>query len=137
MRYIRNQSEPLTHGWFSVKQPDSRALSAGITWEEARESERNFFLYTAPWNQLDLEYQNRLGTYKLVERLSDLLSDKIRERCAIIIRLPVPYTPDIEYLLPGYLAFRKSCRIFSVLLMHNWRSFRNRPPATRYLRSCT
>ncbi|KAI0657630.1 P-loop containing nucleoside triphosphate hydrolase protein [Cubamyces menziesii] len=80
LRYIRNQSEPLTHGWFSVKQPDSRALSAGITWEEARESERHFFLYTAPWNQLDLEYQNRLGTYKLVERLSDLLSDKIRER---------------------------------------------------------
>ncbi|KAJ8454305.1 hypothetical protein ONZ51_g13104 [Trametes cubensis] len=40
LRYIRNQSEPLTHGWFS----------------------------------------NRLGTYKLVERLSDLLSDKIRER---------------------------------------------------------
>ncbi|KAI0333222.1 hypothetical protein GY45DRAFT_1319829 [Cubamyces sp. BRFM 1775] len=80
LRYIRNQSEPLTHGWYSVKQPDSRALNAGITWEEARQSERTFFDSTAPWNRLDLEFQNRLGTHKLVERLSDLLSEKIAQR---------------------------------------------------------
>ncbi|KAI1783118.1 P-loop containing nucleoside triphosphate hydrolase protein [Ganoderma leucocontextum] len=80
LRYIRNQDEPLEHGWFSVKQPDSRAIAAGITWEEAREKEREFFTTGSPWNALDLEYQNRLGTHKLVDRLSDVLSDCISRR---------------------------------------------------------
>ncbi|KAI0705266.1 P-loop containing nucleoside triphosphate hydrolase protein [Cerioporus squamosus] len=80
LRYIRNQDEPLEHGWFSVKQPDSQAIAAGITWEEAREGERTFFSTRSPWNVLGLEYQNRLGTGKLVERLSDVLSDCISQR---------------------------------------------------------
>ena len=80
LRYIRNQDEPLEHGWFSVKQPDSRAIAAGITWEEAREKEREFFTTSSPWNALDLEFQNRLGTHKLVDRLSDVLSDCISRR---------------------------------------------------------
>ncbi|KAI0740579.1 P-loop containing nucleoside triphosphate hydrolase protein [Earliella scabrosa] len=80
LRYIRNQEEPLEHGWFSVKQPDSRAIAAGITWEEAREKEHEFFSTQSPWNVLDLEYQNRLGTDKLVDRLSDVLSECISQR---------------------------------------------------------
>ncbi|TBU52257.1 P-loop containing nucleoside triphosphate hydrolase protein [Dichomitus squalens] len=84
LRYIRNEDEPLEHGWFSVKQPDSRAIATGITWAEAREKEREFFATSSPWNILDLEYQNRLGTTKLVERLSDVLSDCISQRLPII-----------------------------------------------------
>ncbi|KAI9063947.1 hypothetical protein FKP32DRAFT_1603293 [Trametes sanguinea] len=80
LRYIRNQDEPLTHGWFCVKQPDSRAIAAGITWSEARQAEREFFQTVAPWNRLDLEHQNRLGTQKLVERLSDVLSEEVSQR---------------------------------------------------------
>ena len=80
LRYIRNQDEALEHGWFSVKQPDSRAIAAGITWEEAREKEREFFTTSSPWNVLDPEYQNRLGTNKLVDRLSDVLSGCISRR---------------------------------------------------------
>ena len=77
LRYIRNEEEPLEHGWFSVKQPDSRTIASGITWHQAREKERDFFSTTPPWNKLDLEYKNRLGTVKLVERLSEVLSDRI------------------------------------------------------------
>ncbi|KAI0359461.1 hypothetical protein OH77DRAFT_1419958 [Trametes cingulata] len=80
LRYIRNQEEALAHGWFAVKQPDSRAIASGITWGEAREREREFFTTVSPWNRLDLEHQNRLGTAKLVERLSDVLTDKISQR---------------------------------------------------------
>ncbi|KAI0364813.1 hypothetical protein BV20DRAFT_1029061 [Pilatotrama ljubarskyi] len=80
LRYIRNQDEALAHGWFAVKQPDSRAIASGITWGEARQKESEFFITVSPWNRLDLEYQNRLGTAKLVERLSDVLSDKISQR---------------------------------------------------------
>lgn len=63
-----------------MKQPDSRAIAAGITWEEAREREREFFTTITPWCVLDLEYQNRLGTEKLVECLSDVLSECISQR---------------------------------------------------------
>ena len=82
LRYIRNQEEPLRYGWFAVKQPDSRAIAAGITREAARAREREFFLTVPPWSGLDLECQNRLGTGKLVERLSDVLSDSIAQRYA-------------------------------------------------------
>ncbi|KAI0628425.1 P-loop containing nucleoside triphosphate hydrolase protein [Trametes polyzona] len=84
LRYIRNQEESLTNGWFSVKQPDSHALAEGITWEKAREQERQFFTTTPPWNKLDSEYQNHLGTSRLVERLSDVLTAKIAQRLPII-----------------------------------------------------
>ncbi len=82
IRRIKNQDEPLTHGWFSVKQPDSRAIAEGITYEEARDQERQYFSNTAPWNTLDFEHRTRLGTSMLVERLSDVLSDCISLRWA-------------------------------------------------------
>ena len=107
LRYICNQDEPLEHGWFSVKQPDSRAIAAGITWSEAREREREFFSTTSPWNVLDLEYQNRLGTGKLVERLSDVLSECISQRY-LIYRLT-----DVSQAYHHHLGFpisRRSCR---------------------------
>ena len=63
-----------------MKQPDSKALMEGISWDEARDRERSFFSTAPPWNALDLEFRNHLGTKKLVERLSDVLSDSISQR---------------------------------------------------------
>ena len=80
MRRLKNLDEPLTHGWFSVKQPDSRAIAEGITYEAARDLEGQYFASTAPWNTLDSEHQGRLGTFRLVERLSDVLTDCISLR---------------------------------------------------------
>ncbi|KAI0753564.1 P-loop containing nucleoside triphosphate hydrolase protein [Daedaleopsis nitida] len=109
VRFIRNQDESLVHGWFSVKQPDSRAIAAGISWEEAREKEREFFSTVAPWSMLEHECQNRLGTEKLVNRLSDVLSECISQRLPHIqeelhkllaatdeklAKLPKPPSPD-------------------------------------------
>ncbi|KAM5545240.1 hypothetical protein V8D89_001351 [Ganoderma adspersum] len=82
IRRLKNQDDPLAHGWFSVKQPDSRAIADGITYEAARDEERQYFSNTTPWSTLDSEHRSRLGTSRLAERLSDVLTD------CISLRLP-------------------------------------------------
>nr|VWO94978.1 Interferon-induced GTP-binding protein Mx [Ganoderma boninense] len=78
LQYLRGRSVPLKNGWFSVKQPDLNAIRAGITREEARHLEEEFFS-TAPWNTLAAEQRGRLGTYKLRSCLSDVLADAITQ----------------------------------------------------------
>jgi len=81
MRLIRNDAEPLDNGWFSVRQPNSQALAKGISWAEAREQERQFFLNpNYPWSTMEQSYRRQLGTQNLTERLSVILSDLIRRR---------------------------------------------------------
>ncbi|KAL6299310.1 P-loop containing nucleoside triphosphate hydrolase protein [Sparassis latifolia] len=80
LRFIKNESEPLENGWFGVKQPDSRALAAGITWSEARELEREFFSSTSPWAGVDLQIQHHFGTANLTDRCSSILSGLIAKR---------------------------------------------------------
>ena len=77
---MQNAQHRLLHGWFSVKQPDTLALQEGITWEEARASEREYFSFTSPWSSLDYTYQRQLGTGNLTERLSSILSALISRR---------------------------------------------------------
>ena len=78
LQYIRGRSVPLKNGWFSVKQPDINAIRAGITREEARHLEDQFFS-TVPWNTLSADQRGRLGTYKLRSCLSDVLADAITQ----------------------------------------------------------
>lgn len=78
--YIRNEKRPLEHGWFSVKRPDSQTIQAGITWEEARREEIDYFTSTSPWSTLHFEHQQHLGTTNLTEKLSNLLSALIAKR---------------------------------------------------------
>ncbi|TCD65552.1 hypothetical protein EIP91_002516 [Steccherinum ochraceum] len=78
--FIKNDVESLENGWYSVKQPDSRELKAGISWAEARDKEKEFFASTSPWCDLDAMYQRQLGTHNLTERLSEVLSELISKR---------------------------------------------------------
>lgn len=78
--FIKNEKEPLEHGWFSVKQPSSNELKRGITWTEARQSENNFFSSTPPWSEMEAMYQKYLRTSNLIKRLSDILSDLVAKR---------------------------------------------------------
>jgi hypothetical protein len=81
LRFIKNQREPtLANGWFAVKQPDSKAIRAGITWADARDLEDQFFSGQAPWSTLDPNYQRRLRTRNLTSCLSKILSDLITKR---------------------------------------------------------
>ena len=80
MRFIRNEAEYLTNGWFAVKQPSTKDLKKGVTWEGAREGEKLFFSSTSPWSS-ETDYRHRFGTHNLTESLSEILSDLIKRRC--------------------------------------------------------
>ncbi|KAH9910677.1 P-loop containing nucleoside triphosphate hydrolase protein [Amylocystis lapponica] len=80
LRFLRNEFERLDNGWYSVKQPDSQALAAGISWSEARAKELEYFSGTTPWSTLDFSSQQYLGTSNLTERCSDVLSTLIARR---------------------------------------------------------
>jgi hypothetical protein len=66
--------------YFSVKNPDSQDIRNGITYEQARENEAEFFSTRAPWSNLEWLYQRRLGTDKLTRRLGQVLSNLISKR---------------------------------------------------------
>ncbi|KAG6828831.1 hypothetical protein H0H87_000659 [Tephrocybe sp. NHM501043] len=77
---LRNEKEPLENGWYCVKQPSSSQINAGMTWDDARKSEQEFFDSAAAWSELDSIYKKYLRTGNLVERLSSILSDLIAKR---------------------------------------------------------
>ena len=66
--------------YFSVKNPDSQDIKNGITYDQARQKEAEFFSTKAPWSNLDWLYQQRLGTEKLTRRLGEHLSNLIAKR---------------------------------------------------------
>ncbi len=77
---IRGESNALRHGWFSVKQPSARQLEAGLSWEEARALDRQFFEDTPPWSTIDTEYRHRLGCANLIAHLGETLGKVILTR---------------------------------------------------------
>ncbi|KIM36796.1 hypothetical protein M413DRAFT_13760 [Hebeloma cylindrosporum] len=99
--FIRNEKEPLKNGWFCVKQPDSEALKAKITWSKARENEINFFA-SQLWTELELEYQRRLGTENLVKKLSVILSDLIAKRLPEIRKEVERKSAQLKLQLAGF-----------------------------------
>jgi len=66
--------------YFSVKNPDSQDIKNGITYEQARKKEVEFFATQAPWSSLDWLCQQRLGTEKLTRHLGEALSGLISKR---------------------------------------------------------
>ncbi|KAH9007591.1 P-loop containing nucleoside triphosphate hydrolase protein [Lactarius deliciosus] len=66
--------------YFSVKNPDSQDIKNGITYEQARENEAEFFSNREPWSSLEWLCQRRLGTDKLTKRLGQVLSSLISKR---------------------------------------------------------
>ncbi|CAK5274279.1 unnamed protein product [Mycena citricolor] len=107
--FIRNEQETLENNWYCVKQPSSQDIKLGITWQNARSAENDFFSFTSPWSELDQMYQKYLRTTNLVDRLSSILSDLISKRLpeiqvelektiqktlATLQQLPKPPSPD-------------------------------------------
>jgi len=66
--------------YYSVKNPDSQDIRNGITYEQARDNEAEFFSTRAPWSNLEWLYKRRLGTDKLTRRLGQVLTDLISRR---------------------------------------------------------
>jgi len=80
IRMIQGQHDDDEIEFFSVKNPDSQDIKQGISYEEARKKEAEFFSTKEPWSTLDWLYQRRLGTQKLVRRLSEVLPNLIAKR---------------------------------------------------------
>jgi hypothetical protein len=66
--------------FYSVKNPDTEDINNGITYEQARVKEAEFFSTKAPWSNLEWLYKRRLGTDKLARRLGQVLSNLISKR---------------------------------------------------------
>jgi len=79
LRFIRGEAEYLTNGWFAVKQPATKDLKKGTTWEQARERERRFFSSTSPWSS-SVDCHHYFGIHNLTESLGKILSDPDRRR---------------------------------------------------------
>ena len=100
MAMMRNQKEIFKHGWYCVKQPGPAELRAGVTGEQARQNEREFFQRTAHWATVELDLKERLGTEKLSAALGQKLFDRILKRylsslyCAgLLYSLMITQTP--------------------------------------------
>ncbi|KAG9122986.1 hypothetical protein FRC07_000399, partial [Ceratobasidium sp. 392] len=63
-----------------VKQPSARQLDAGLSWEEARALDRQFFEDTSPWSTIDTEFRHRLGCANLIAHLGETLGKVILTR---------------------------------------------------------
>jgi hypothetical protein len=70
-------TNPLALGYFMTKQPGQADVEKKLSYEDAREAEREFFDTRAPWCDLPQEARDRMGTIKLGEKLSKSLSDFI------------------------------------------------------------
>jgi len=66
--------------YYSVKNPEFQEIRNGITYEQARENEAEFFSTKAPWSNLEWLYKRRLGTDKLTRRLGQVLTELISRR---------------------------------------------------------
>lgn len=67
----------LALGYYITKQPSLEELRANITHKDARRNESNFFKSHMTWSTCDSLAKSRMGTAKLGQGLSRLLSQRI------------------------------------------------------------
>ncbi|GAA5955061.1 hypothetical protein JCM3765_003176 [Sporobolomyces pararoseus] len=77
---LSGQRARLLNGYFATKLPGAADLDKNLTFEEAREKERNFFSSTSPWSELKDDIRRRLGIPKLTAYLSEKLSSYIKTK---------------------------------------------------------
>ncbi|PBK80191.1 hypothetical protein ARMGADRAFT_1003277 [Armillaria gallica] len=74
---VEGRRFPLKHGYYCTRHPDDADRSQGMTSEEARKAEMEFFARTEPWNiSIKLHY---FGVKNLTAALSSLLIQVIQE----------------------------------------------------------
>jgi hypothetical protein len=80
LEIFHNKQNHLPWGWFCVKQPDLLQLQAGISREDAKANETQFFESTSPWSGLDQQHRVRLGSEGLAEELGIKLADLVDKK---------------------------------------------------------
>lgn len=79
VKILRGEENSLLHGWYCVKQPDLVQMQEGLSWEEARAAEAEFFSTVSPWADLERSHKARIGSGKLADRLGVILSDLVSQ----------------------------------------------------------
>lgn len=79
-KVLAGQAFQKGHGYFVVKQPIQRDLDRGITHEQARLAEDQFFQSNPDWTRRFRNFEDRLGTRKLQVALSQKLATLIVDR---------------------------------------------------------
>ncbi|RIB21928.1 P-loop containing nucleoside triphosphate hydrolase protein [Gigaspora rosea] len=74
LKIMRNEAHRLDLGYYAVKNPSQKHLNDGITFEDARQDEIDFF--EQGWTKFLL--RERIGVVKLRLKLSDLLIQSIK-----------------------------------------------------------
>ncbi|KAI9058586.1 hypothetical protein FKP32DRAFT_1581292 [Trametes sanguinea] len=74
---LEGRRYPLLHGYYCTRQPDDDERSRGLSGAAAREAEMKFFTTTPPW--ATSQHQHKFGTANLVQNISKLLTQIIRE----------------------------------------------------------
>ncbi|KAK7676574.1 hypothetical protein QCA50_020450 [Cerrena zonata] len=122
---IEGRRFSLRHGYYCTRQPDDEERSKGISAEEARRVEKDFFLRISPWSKSSQQY--RFGTHNLINNISTLLSQLIDEKLPSmqlevdnqldkcmkrLAELPAPITSDpSSYILSLVTSFCSSVRL--------------------------
>ncbi|EUC61814.1 myxovirus resistance protein [Rhizoctonia solani AG-3 Rhs1AP] len=77
---ITGERSALANGWYCVKQLSPRDREAGLTWEEARAQESEFFETTGAWSNVRDDRKASLGSKNLALKLGEVLSREIQKR---------------------------------------------------------
>ncbi|TBU24235.1 P-loop containing nucleoside triphosphate hydrolase protein [Dichomitus squalens] len=83
LEVLEGRRHPLRHGYYCTRQPDDDERTRGITTAEARAAESAFFQNTTPW--CESTHRDRFGTTYLVQNISSLLTQIIRESLPVLI----------------------------------------------------
>lgn len=78
LEVLRGEAFAKGHGYFVVKQPSQQDLKSGVTHTEARAQEAEFFK-SEGWTSRFAGFEERLGTERLQEVLSEKLASLILE----------------------------------------------------------
>jgi hypothetical protein len=89
------------HGYYVTKQPDQIELNAGVTADDARKKEEEFFAKT-PWSAELNKFHDRFGTLKLRDHLSIKLTKQILITLPRITRKVNTRIEEIEAELVNY-----------------------------------
>ena len=78
---LNGERYQLGFGYFVVKNCPDTTVGHSI----ARREEETYFSEEEPWSTTLSKYEDHFGTTKLVQTLSQKLTDQIRTRCALLI----------------------------------------------------
>ncbi|GAA5832477.1 hypothetical protein JCM5353_003251 [Sporobolomyces roseus] len=80
LQILLGQKHKLSNGYFATRLPGTADLGKNLTFEAARDAERNFFTSTAPWSTISSDVRRRLGIPLLTAYLSEKLSSYIKSK---------------------------------------------------------